>query len=905
MNDTNHSIILLDLPDADEFKRVAAALHHAGLEVREPAAAADDLEAEGPGRSIVWLDEEVRAADADLVLVDADLWADVGFEINRSLRTYILVALVDADGEEKASDLIRSGAFDGFLRGGEGWEEKLAAYFRVLAGLWQRFSGTFGQLERRYEDLVHALPDIVYELDDAGRFTFVNNSIRLLGWDPGELTGQHFSVLLDPDDAAAVDRDRVLGWFRGTTTGPAFSPKLFNERRTVSRKTENLELRLKKRKSAKGDDLIGSIISYGEVTAAGEWTKESSFIGSVGVIRDITLRRKSEDMLRKLYQAVDQLSAGIVIVDAEFVIEYANPAFLRMVLREPIEVIGSPLFPFFALERSRLDELSSLVREGFDAREEVELQMGTGERLWVAWHASPVREPSGGVGHAIIVCEDISQTRAMADLLRSAKEEAERADRAKSDFLASMGHELKGPLASIVAAARLIGMETPQAAPRVESVIYNAENLLDLIGDILDFVRFEGSPPSMRMLSFPLASFVKKVTAFWAERAGAKGLTFEIGRLDDAVLYSDPDRLSQALGAILSNAVNFTDKGGVLVEAGIESKSGNIPHLVLSVTDTGSGIPAADQARIFAPFVQLAAPYSKTAGGAGIGLSLARNIIRALGGEIRLSSEQGSGSRFTILVPVGEVEALGASGRPVDGGRVYRLLVVDDNDINREYMAILLTNAGHRVDVAGSGAEALRVLEESPPDAAILDIQMPGMSGIELARKLRSYSGDRYDREMPLLALTAFGPEEVHHSSKDFDEVFSKPADITRLLQAVESRVVEREAEASGFYSRRWAARPAAGAATLALAERELPALLKALAQAASEDRREGIRQAANSIALRVGPLGAGSLEQAMRRLAFASGSEDLAVLATRVGRVGPRWAGVLAQARLEASGAL
>jgi len=898
VNDTNRTIILLDLIDPDEFKRIAAALHREGLEVRGPIAG-EEADAIAPLRSVTWLDVEVMATGADFVLVDADLWESIGFEINRSIRSYVIVVLVEADGEEKAASFVRSGAFDGILRGGEGWEEGVASYFRVLSGLWRRFSGAYGHMERRYEDLVHALPDIVYELDESGCFTFVNNSIRLLGWEPSELAGQHFSVLLDADEAATVDRDKVLGWFRGTKTGPAFSPKLFNERRTVSRKTENLELKLKKKKSVKGDDLIGSIISYGEVTAAGEWSKESSFVGTVGVIRDITLRRKSEDMLRKLYQAVDQLAAGVVIADDDFVVEYANPAFLRMVLREPTEVIGTTLLPFFALERRRLEEMSGLVREGFDVREEMELLMGSGERLWIAMHASPVREPSGDVGHTIIVCEDISQTRAMADLLRTAKEEAERADRAKSDFLASMGHELKGPLASIVAAARLAGMEQPEVGSRVESIINNAENLLELLGDILDFVRFEGSPPSMRMLSFPLGSFVRKTTQAWAAKAAEKGLAFEVGKLDDAVLYSDPDRLAQAFSAILSNAVNFTERGGILVEAGIESRSGNVPHLVLSVADTGAGIQAADQARIFAPFVQLTAPYAKTAGGAGIGLSLARNIIRALGGEIRLSSDPGSGSRFTILVPVGEVEALDQTSPASLKGQVYRLLVVDDNEINRDYMAILLSNAGHRVDVAGSGAEALSKLEESQADAAILDIQMPGMSGIELARKIRTYQGDRYDRELPLLALTAFGAEEVLKTSNDFDKVFSKPADIHLLLETVAASVAAKE-EQPDFYSRRWATRPAAGVATLARAERELPPLIESLVAAAGEGRRDGLRQAANFIALRVGPLGAVDFEQALHRLAFAAGYEEMNVLATRVSRIGPRWKQVLAKAREE-----
>jgi PAS domain S-box-containing protein len=473
--------------------------------------------------------------------------------------------------------------------------------------------------------------------------------------------------------------------------------------------------------------MIVTVISYGEVTAAGEYAARSSshdFMGSVGVIRDITLRRKSEDMLRKLYQAVDQLSAGILVADRSFLIEYVNPGFFRIAGLSPQEVIGAELFSFFDFDPGKADEIRALVLEGFDANAEVRLArprdsssdrgpaQGEGrgaarDAPWTALHASPVRSPSGAVTHAILICEDISQRKAMEELVSLAKEEAERANAAKGDFLASMSHELKSPVASVLAAARLIEMGGPEPERRAASIISSAQGLLDMLGDILDFVRFETGAGSLRKYAFPLPGFVARMSEPYGKQAEAKGLAFEIGPIPDETLRSDPDRLGRAFAAVLDNAVSFTESGKVRVDAAIERRQGNVPYLALSIADSGPGIPAEEQGRIFAPFVQLASPYTKR-GGAGIGLSLARNIVRALGGEVRLQSEVGRGSVFSILVPVGEPEA----PAPVSPAarRSYRLLVVDDNEVNLEYMAAILANAGHRAVIAASGAEALRVL---------------------------------------------------------------------------------------------------------------------------------------------------------------------------------------------------
>jgi PAS domain S-box-containing protein len=405
--------VLIDLPAA-EFAAAASALDAAGI-------ASSPLGPAPPGRTEGFL------------LVGAEAWGRVRESLSPTPRSYTVILIVPPEVEAIAAKFLEQGVFDCLVAGNGDWAARAAAYFRALIALDRRFAGGISMLERRYEDLVHSLPDIVYELDSEGRFTFVNNSISILGYEPADLLGRHFSILLYDEDAEAVDRSTVLGAFHGVATGPALSPKLFNERRSIERRTENLEVRLRRKPGGRrGEgDMIVTVISYGEVTAAGEYAMRSpsrDFMGSVGVIRDITLRRKSEDMLRKLYQAVDQLSAGILVADRSFLIEYVNPGFFRIAGLRPQDVIGAELFSFFDFPSGKADEIRSLVLEGFDANVEVRLAkpreravdaaigrdtaIGR-EGAWTALHASPVRSPSGSITHSILICEDISQRKAM------------------------------------------------------------------------------------------------------------------------------------------------------------------------------------------------------------------------------------------------------------------------------------------------------------------------------------------------------------------------------------------------------------------------------------------------------------------------------------------------------------
>jgi len=693
---------------------------------------------------------------------------------------------------------------------------------------------------RRYEDLVHALPDIVYELDIDGVITFVNESVSLLGYAPADLVGKHYSVLLHDDDAAVVDRDRVLPEFAGYRTGLALSPKLFNERRGIDRRTTDLEVRLKKKPGSSGAprEVIGSVISYGEVSSAGEYARDDQkeFKGSVGIIRDVTLRRKSEEMLRKLYQAVDQLGSCVFVLNHAFEVEYVNPAFFMLTGFAPPDIIGCSVFRFFAFMPDKVERLCRRVQDGFESREEVLVPRAAGGQFWAEFTMAPVRTPSGAITHAIAIVDDTSSRKAMEELLRNARRDAEESSRSKSLFLSSMTQEMKGPVGGIVAAARLLQADCPGLEAKTTPLFQNAQALLDVLTGILDHVRSENMDGSLRRSTFPLDSFMERTCSRFRKAAEAKGLGFSLSADSGEMIESDSDRLSRVVELLVDNAVRHTDHGSVDVEARMERLEGNVPHLIVRVVDTGND----DGDGSSSPFDATEPRRDDGSRFGASGLALARNIVMVLGGEIRKDSTSGKGNTFSIVVPT--ASPVKAS---IPAAVRYTVLVVDDNVVNLEYMRTLIENCGHRVHCAAGATEALRVLETRYVDAALFDIQMPGCSGTELARTVRAYAGQRYSPSMPLFAMTAQDRDTIEDADRLFAAVFPKPTDIRKFSAALCSAMEERETVAI-------TTAPGAGIpVALARARLEMDTALSALSLAVSgtSDARVDIRAEASILA--------------------------------------------------------
>ncbi|WP_163558741.1 ATP-binding protein [Halomonas sp. NO4] len=375
--------------------------------------------------------------------------------------------------------------------------------------------------------------------------------------------------------------------------------------------------------------------------------------------------------------------------------------------------------------------------------------------------------------------------------LQATAQRAESASRAKSEFLATVSHEIRTPLNGVIGMSELL-LEQPLDARSddyARTLHSSGQRLLELINDILDFSKIESGRLELERRPVDLAALVEEACQLFAPRAAAKGLRL-VTRLSPslpAATMGDPARLRQVLLNLLANAIKFTEQGEVSVEAGL-SESG---RLSLTVSDTGPGIAASQRERLFEPFRQGDASIARRYGGTGLGLAICRRLVAAMEGEIGVDSRPGAGSRFWIELPLEAAPSparreASAAALPRFSGRV---LVVEDNLVNRQVAKALLERLGCHVTLAASGQEALAFAEEAPFAAIFMDVQMPGLDGLATTRRLRA-TGD-WRAAVAVVAMTAGGPgaDPASCSAAGMSEYLGKPLD-RGALEACLARVL-------------------------------------------------------------------------------------------------------------------
>jgi len=529
--------------------------------------------------------------------------------------------------------------------------------------------------------------------------------------------------------------------------------------------------------------------------------------------------------LQRLATIVEGSDDAIVSKTLEGTVTTWNAGATRIFGYTAEEMIGLPITRILPadLDAEEAEMTAKLTRgERIDRFDTVRLARD-GRKVAVSLTVSPLRDAAGNVVGVSKIARDISDRKDTEDALRGANEalrnaneaalqlrvEAENANRAKTEFLAVMSHEIRTPLNSIKGFVDLLTNSTeltPQQRRYVHLVEASNAALLRIVDDILDFSKVEAGRMDLELRPFSLWSLIQDTVAIVAPAVSEKNVKLTVTIEPDVPewITGDYGRLRQVLLNLLNNAVRFTEEGSINVEVRPRIAAGGRERIFFSVTDTGVGVPAEHQRRLFKPFSQADSSVSRRHGGTGLGLAICKRLVELMDGEIGIVSEVGQGSTFwfTASLPgASEPAREPASERVHDhiGGRKARILVVDDIETNLEIVEAYLRDSGYRVDCVSSGLEAIQLLGSAHFDLILMDVQMPVMNGVTTTQRIRALPAPIGD--IPIIAMTAnVLPQQVRSFLEaGMNDHVGKPIERAKLYNNVRRWLPRIESGSAGM----------------------------------------------------------------------------------------------------------
>jgi PAS domain S-box-containing protein len=616
-----------------------------------------------------------------------------------------------------------------------------------------------------------SIGDAVITTDPQGNVRYLNDvAERLTGWS---------------EEAVGQPLDKVFQIVNEDTRQPVENPavKALKDGAIVGLANHTILIRKDGREIAIDDSAAPIKDEHGYVS------------GCVLIFRDVTERRNLER------EAAERLTAANLLAS---IVESSDDAIVRKTLDGTIQSWNAGaerLFGYPAEEAvgrhislvippDRIDEedrIIAMLKAGQRVDHfETERVRRDGQRVTVSLTISPVRDAQGRVIAAAKIARDITESKKLEEHLRRLAISLAESDRQKGEFLATLAHELRNPLAPLRSALEFLkqsGSDAERAQLARDTMDRQLGQMVRLVDDLLDVNRVMHNRLELRPVDIDLALVIHQAVEMSQPLIESAGHQLRVVLPDEPLyLHADPVRLTQVVANLLNNSCKYTPPGGRL----LVSVARETDQAVVRVKDTGAGIPADHLEKIFNMFNQVDRSPERAQGGLGIGLTLVRRLVEMHGGSVHASSEgPGKGAEFTVRLPalIGEPRTKTSQVPESSGPAIQRrVLIVDDNRDAADALAMLLRQTGHETFVAYDGAAALAAAETHRPDIILLDIGLPGMSGHDVCRQVRQ---EPWGRDIRMIALTGWGQEEDRRKSADagFDGHLVKPVDIAAVLQ--------------------------------------------------------------------------------------------------------------------------
>ncbi|WP_434732869.1 response regulator [Rhizobium sp. YTUHZ044] len=649
-------------------------------------------------------------------------------------------------------------------------------------------------LHRDIESILRSLPIGVLILDNDHQILYVNDEFYSI-WElplDDRFDGRPFIDV--------IRRNDELGRYDGTQTPEeiyAFRKHLFE-----AEEPEPIELGWAGGKSVIFDSRrISSdriLLTYADISAVREREKEIH-----------ETRAALERLGEMMRDATHAMSQGIAIVQ-DGIIKMSNEAVADILQIPPHYIEAGQgwlgMFEFCAARgdfHDAADEILQEWRANIAARQPISTAFHVGGERWVNMDATVSRGQ-----HWVALFTDVTELKSREEELRQLLSRAEAADRAKSEFLANMSHEIRTPMNGVLGMAELLAKTNLDVRQKtfIDIIVKSGNALLTIINDILDFSKIDAGQMKLRKAAFDIIEAVEDVATLLSSHAAEKNIELLVRAAPDlpAAVIGDAGRFRQIVTNLVGNAVKFTERGHVFVDVGFETIAGGEIMAIIRIEDTGIGIPREKLETVFDKFSQVDTSSTRRHEGTGLGLAITAGLVDLFGGYINVESEWGKGSVFTINLPFA-VAAARLEPKPlpinVQGARI---LVVDDNEVNRRILTEQLSLWGFDGVAAEGGGTGLAILNAAVDlgvtvDAVVLDYHMPDMNGADVARRLRA---DPRFVELPIIFLTSM---DISGTEKEFAALnghahLMKPARANVLrntvVEVVRARRVKQASEA-------------------------------------------------------------------------------------------------------------